>query len=997
MKTPPPAAINAIYGSVEANANVTQIYSVNARELEASVFTSRPQTTMFSPEWLLFHEKKAPLTGRAAELAALHAFADDDEYFRWWSMHGPAGIGKSRLAHDFLEKLADTWSGGFLAPDRTTIGGATAWEPQSDTFWVIDYAAAHTEILSNFLCVLARRFAGGPYKVRVLLLEREASQTSAWWRNLMQQAGSNAAVMEETLFAPSMLLKPLAEQTGALLEALLVEAGCTADAAHAQVAAIDPAALDTVTASGRPLLVAMTAAAIMAHDGEPQAAVRLPQNVLDWYLARELRLWRDRSADRAQFDAVCHILFVCALSGGFYLIGSDDTVRFTDPDGAPVPMSADESKRRIAKHNNVRLKALEEAVGYPDMRACLAVIDQTGMARGKRWNLQPDMLGERLIQLMLAPPFDSEYAFALPQFDESRLGRAVVGAVKLDQPAHWTALARLDDDSVAAIMALLGKHGGATMRFVLITLRQVAEQRHRALPAWVAEDIFSPGNFPTKFVPGLGEATALLYELAAHDPASPRGRALVQALDQAMAGQGFKDIGVWLVPFMVTIGDIQGAALYALVDLYARHLPGYQFVRPREVMLGMRLLLNVSNRLISTFKGSDAADLLPHLPNLTDRMFDMYGTVSRGAESVRAQADAEDVKELRMWITEASAQFSYTLLSTAAALGGAAGADCHRQARAVAQYAIQWAVAGKRSGTVDILIRNALAASYALDPRAQGVLELRDNVLQALREDDRRKAFLDIVTDCSRIAANAGDAQALGGVVDIVTRHADWLGDALARFDDETGYYLSSVQRMTAAGDATGAFAFLKHCAALAFLRDGGADDELLGAAVLQVALAGAVAGPALPAEMAAWLEETMHGAGSDAVIAFCGRSLCGVLLAAHLQGHDLQIDGMAFRLTRLDPDAVQRMVGDHADMRIVAAKVQGMTLGHLLATHRKTDKPLSFLVPIMAVSVRDLTDAEHDAFANLQPLVGALVDSAWRACGSYAEFLERIGARPTP
>ena len=221
MKTPPPAAINAIYGPVEANASITQIYAVNARELEASVFVSRPQTTMFSPEWLLFHEEKAPLMGREAELKALRAFAGHHEYFRWWSMHGPAGIGKSRLAHAFLRELADTWSGGFLAPDRTTIGGATAWEPQSDTFWVIDYAAAHTGILSNFLCTLARRFANGPYKVRVLLLEREASQTSVWWRNLIQQAGSGAAAMEGTLQAPSLLLEPLAQQTGALLEELL--------------------------------------------------------------------------------------------------------------------------------------------------------------------------------------------------------------------------------------------------------------------------------------------------------------------------------------------------------------------------------------------------------------------------------------------------------------------------------------------------------------------------------------------------------------------------------------------------------------------------------------------------------------------------------------------------------------------------------------------------------------------------------------------------------
>ncbi|WP_420625523.1 tetratricopeptide repeat protein [Candidatus Poriferisodalis sp.] len=126
---------------------------------------------------LSFASRSAEMVGREYEFASLNAFVELSDSVSWWTVIGPAGAGKSRLAYELCLSLDDTWDRGFAsAVDRS---GIHRWKPIQPTLIVIDYADGRAEWISTLLLHIATSADETWPPVRVLILER--SKDATWF------------------------------------------------------------------------------------------------------------------------------------------------------------------------------------------------------------------------------------------------------------------------------------------------------------------------------------------------------------------------------------------------------------------------------------------------------------------------------------------------------------------------------------------------------------------------------------------------------------------------------------------------------------------------------------------------------------------------------------------------------------------------------------------------------------------------------------------------
>jgi hypothetical protein len=111
--------------------------------------------------------------GRSREMAELDAFAEQPGRFLWWSMHGPGGVGKTRLAAEWMlrRSAAKRLDVGFLDRSATTSAAIQAFRPRRDTLIVVDEALLFTPELWNYLATVADGARQFRHKVRVLLID----------------------------------------------------------------------------------------------------------------------------------------------------------------------------------------------------------------------------------------------------------------------------------------------------------------------------------------------------------------------------------------------------------------------------------------------------------------------------------------------------------------------------------------------------------------------------------------------------------------------------------------------------------------------------------------------------------------------------------------------------------------------------------------------------------------------------------------------------------
>ena len=147
-------------------------------------------------EILRAENRAIPVVGRDADLAGLEAWLASPATVSCRILTGPAGAGKTRLAIQLLENLAESrWRAGFLREPELANLNQRSWN--GPTLAIVDYAASAAQPLKKWLAHLADQSPAHP--LRVLLLEREANPESGWLRELLDHTSSGhriAALMD---------------------------------------------------------------------------------------------------------------------------------------------------------------------------------------------------------------------------------------------------------------------------------------------------------------------------------------------------------------------------------------------------------------------------------------------------------------------------------------------------------------------------------------------------------------------------------------------------------------------------------------------------------------------------------------------------------------------------------------------------------------------------------------------------------------------------------
>ncbi|MEO5794873.1 MAG: tetratricopeptide repeat protein, partial [Rhodoferax sp.] len=261
------------------------------------------QRTLDNPlNQLTPYSRSTPLLGRDDELAQLQAFLDAPQPIRVRVLTGSGGSGKTRLALDLCDRLAqEGWDTGFVTGDEAqrfiAQQNLSTWGWQKPTLVVMDYAAAKAQMLHTWLSELANRSTPAPHPLpplpplRLLLLERHADVAGGWWQTAF--GGDARQYAKQALLDPPapMPIRPLfaASDRLALLQHMLQQVNPDQPMA---LTLNDPAFHTQLMAApwaGDPLFLMMAALYMVKVDHAKVLALGrtdLAQAVAGWEIAR---------------------------------------------------------------------------------------------------------------------------------------------------------------------------------------------------------------------------------------------------------------------------------------------------------------------------------------------------------------------------------------------------------------------------------------------------------------------------------------------------------------------------------------------------------------------------------------------------------------------------------------------------------------------------------------------------------------------------------------
>ena len=123
--------------------------------------------------------------GREQSLRELLGWLDEPWTFSTRVLVGPSGCGKTRLAHELLRGMPPGWQGGLVLLDQMRCGDSNPasrpWRWSSPTLMVIDNAELVGDDLPRWIEAVATGLDLDGPSLRVLLVDREAYDTSGWF------------------------------------------------------------------------------------------------------------------------------------------------------------------------------------------------------------------------------------------------------------------------------------------------------------------------------------------------------------------------------------------------------------------------------------------------------------------------------------------------------------------------------------------------------------------------------------------------------------------------------------------------------------------------------------------------------------------------------------------------------------------------------------------------------------------------------------------------
>ncbi|WP_320169923.1 ankyrin repeat domain-containing protein [Maridesulfovibrio sp.] len=151
-------------------------------------------------------------------------FLDDSSPFRWMTIVGSAGRGKSRFALELCHgERSLSWKIGFIIDHESTPWNG--WVPTSNTLIIVDYVASRVDYIKVILKKISRKTQTFKFKVRVLLLERSAPLVDKkggllddkyfnnpnWFESLSSEAEKE---LKNTLNTPPVVVIPHFSEAG---------------------------------------------------------------------------------------------------------------------------------------------------------------------------------------------------------------------------------------------------------------------------------------------------------------------------------------------------------------------------------------------------------------------------------------------------------------------------------------------------------------------------------------------------------------------------------------------------------------------------------------------------------------------------------------------------------------------------------------------------------------------------------------------------------------
>jgi hypothetical protein len=550
--------INTIGNVRGDNIRISQVYAPGAGALVPEVFSRSSGAAPFSAEWLLFSQQSVSLIGREEESVAMHRFLDDAAAFAWWAITGSGGSGKSRFALDFLDRLPDDWEGGFLPRGNFSSSDTAAWQPRGNMLWIIDDAAAASNELASIIARWAALHGEGPFKLRLLLLERNYSADAGWWAELTQRLSPQAVLINGSLIDAPLALAPLGTLADAFLAALQEQLDtATATRLAIALAALGEDKISEQTQGGNPLLLMLLAAELLSDTADPDGPVIDKGDLAQRYFARELDLLRLRcEAAQLRFGMMLDLLFLttsCApitllLDQDVLVLHTDEGVFLSkDAEGLHYAPNIGELRSYgfdVDRYVRSSLQDLETVLEIDDVQAYLSVLDEIGLLP-RRYAIGPDLISAALFNLIFN---SAETPINLKrrrgEFDAARVARLIDGALGLSENSAWAAWARLSDRTLALVPSYVREYG-KSIRWPMLVTRELNRRRSSKVP-FDPDRIFGPSKVHPD-APDVGRYFADLRATIAHDGVD----------DAELLALGASPHS-WTAPYVDSLLDISG-------------------------------------------------------------------------------------------------------------------------------------------------------------------------------------------------------------------------------------------------------------------------------------------------------------------------------------------------------------------------------------------------------------------------------------------------------